>query len=136
MPDQTAKAFRVQKLAPAERFRSRAIWDSVVHTNRSHHRCCCICYSSRTTLVRARSFRDAQAPVRVITQRSNHVGTKDRASDRAQDAKGRVKEAAGSVTGNRDLKNKGKTDQAKAGMKNTEEDLKDVAHKVKDAVTR
>jgi len=47
-----------------------------------------------------------------------------------------VKEAAGSITGNRDLKNKGKTDQAKAGMKNTGEDLKDAAHKMKDAVTR
>ena len=82
------------------------------------------------------SFRDVEAPVRVITQRSNHMGTKDRASNRAQDAKGRVKEAAGSITGNRDLKNKGKTDQAKAGLKNAGEDLKDAADKVKDAVTR
>ena len=63
------------------------------------------------------------------------MGTKDRASNRAQDAKGRAKEAAGSVTGNRDLKNKGKTDQAKAGMKNAGEDVKDAAHKVKDAIT-
>jgi len=64
------------------------------------------------------------------------MSTKDRASNRAQDAKGRVKEAAGRVTGNRDLKNKGKTDQAKAGAKNVGEDLKDAAHKVKKAVTR
>ena len=64
------------------------------------------------------------------------MGTKDRASNRSQDAKGLAKEAAGSVTGNRDLKNKGKTDQAKAGMKNTGEDLKDAAHKVKGAVTK
>jgi uncharacterized protein YjbJ (UPF0337 family) len=64
------------------------------------------------------------------------MGTKDRASNRVQDAKGRVKEAAGSITGNRDLTNKGKTDQAKAGMKNEGEDLKDAAHKVKHAVTR
>jgi uncharacterized protein YjbJ (UPF0337 family) len=63
------------------------------------------------------------------------MGTKDRASNRAQDAKGRVKEAAGSLTGNRDLKNKGKTDQAKAAMKNTGEDLKDAVHTAKDAVT-
>jgi uncharacterized protein YjbJ (UPF0337 family) len=56
------------------------------------------------------------------------MGTKDRASNRAQDAKGRVKEAAGNVTGNRHLKNKGKTDQAKAGMKNAGEDLKDAGH--------
>jgi uncharacterized protein YjbJ (UPF0337 family) len=64
------------------------------------------------------------------------MGTKDRASNRAQDAKGRVKKAAGSITGNRDLKNKGKTDQARAGLKNAGEDLKDVAVEVKNAVTR
>ena len=63
------------------------------------------------------------------------MGTKDRASNRAQDAKGRVKEAAGRLTGNRGLKNKGKSDRARAGMKNVGEDLKDAAHKVKDAVT-
>ena len=43
------------------------------------------------------------------------MGNKDRASNRAQDAKARAKEAAGSITGNDDLKNKGKTDQAKDG---------------------
>jgi len=64
------------------------------------------------------------------------MSTKDRASNRTQDAKGRIKEATGSITGNRDLKNEGKTDQAKAGMKNVGEDLKDAGHKVKDAVTR
>jgi uncharacterized protein YjbJ (UPF0337 family) len=63
------------------------------------------------------------------------MSNKDRASNRAQDAKGRVKEAAGSISGNRDLKNEGKTDQAKAGLKNAGEDLKDAGHKVKDAVT-
>ena len=31
------------------------------------------------------------------------MSTKDRASNRAQDTKGRVKEAAGTLTGNRDL---------------------------------
>ena len=64
------------------------------------------------------------------------MSNKDRASNRAQDAKGRVKEAAGSVTCNRDLENKGKTDQAKAGLTNAGEDLKDAAHKVKGAVTK
>jgi uncharacterized protein YjbJ (UPF0337 family) len=64
------------------------------------------------------------------------MSDKDRASNNRQDVKGRVKEAAGSITGNDDLKNKGKTDQAKAGMKNAGEDVKDAAHKVKDAVTR
>jgi uncharacterized protein YjbJ (UPF0337 family) len=64
------------------------------------------------------------------------MSTQDRASNRAQDAKGRVKEAAGSITGNRGLERKGKRDQAKAGAKNVGEDLKDAAHKTKKAVTR
>jgi uncharacterized protein YjbJ (UPF0337 family) len=64
------------------------------------------------------------------------MGTKDRASNKVQDAKGRAKEAAGSITGNSDLKNKGKTDQTKARVKNAGEDMKDAAHKVKDAVAR
>jgi len=63
------------------------------------------------------------------------MSTKDRASNRTQDAKGRVKEAIGRLTGNRALKNKGETDQAKAGAKKVGEDLKDTAHEVKDAVT-
>jgi uncharacterized protein YjbJ (UPF0337 family) len=60
------------------------------------------------------------------------MGTKDRASNRAQEAKGRAKEAAGSMTGNRDLKNKGVSDQAKAEMK---ESLEDAGYKVKGAAT-
>ena len=60
----------------------------------------------------------------------------DRASNNAQDAKGRIKEAAGSVTGNDELKDKGKADQGKAGLKNAAEDLKDAGNKVKDAFTR
>jgi uncharacterized protein YjbJ (UPF0337 family) len=61
------------------------------------------------------------------------MSTKDRASNRARDAKGRVKETAGGITGNRDLKNKGVMDQAKAEMK---ESLEDAGYKVKDTVTR
>ena len=60
------------------------------------------------------------------------MSAKDRASNRAQDAKGRVKEAAGSITGDRDLKNQGVSDQAKAEMKKT---LEDAGYKVKGAVT-
>lgn len=51
--------------------------------------------------------------------------------DRIQDAKGRAKEAIGSVTGNDDLKNKGKTDQAKASIKGK---VGDVVDGVKDKV--
>jgi uncharacterized protein YjbJ (UPF0337 family) len=60
------------------------------------------------------------------------MGTKDRAANRAQDAKDRVKEAADSITGNRDLKDKGVTDEAKAGMK---KNLEDAGYIVKDAAT-
>jgi uncharacterized protein YjbJ (UPF0337 family) len=60
------------------------------------------------------------------------MSTKDRASNRAQDAKGRVKEAAGRITGHHDLKNKGMTDQAKAGMKKS---LEDAGYKVEGAAT-
>jgi uncharacterized protein YjbJ (UPF0337 family) len=45
--------------------------------------------------------------------------------------KGRVKEAAGDLTNNRDLENEGKKDQAGAKVKKTAENAKD---KVSDAV--
>ena len=63
------------------------------------------------------------------------MGTTDRASNKIQGAKGWLKEATGRFAGNRDLKNKGAADQAKAGMKNAGEDVKDAVHKAKDAVT-
>jgi uncharacterized protein YjbJ (UPF0337 family) len=63
------------------------------------------------------------------------MSTKDRGSDGAQDPKGRVTKAVGSVTGNRDLENKSTTDQVKAGMKTAKKNLEDAGYKVKDAVT-
>ena len=51
----------------------------------------------------------------------------DKAKNNAQRAKGKVKEAAGTVTGNDKLRAKGKTDQRKG-------DLKQAGEKVKDAV--
>jgi uncharacterized protein YjbJ (UPF0337 family) len=62
------------------------------------------------------------------------MGTKDKASNKAQDLKGRVKENVGSATGNKDLRNKGKTDRAKAGLKDAGEKVKDAGSRVKDAV--
>ncbi len=47
--------------------------------------------------------------------------------DRVQDAKGQAKEKLGGLTGNEDLERKGKSDQAKAS-------LKDKVGKVVDAV--
>ena len=49
------------------------------------------------------------------------------------DAKGRVKEAAGSVTGDDDLKREGKTDQAAGTVKDVAGSAKD---KVDDAVDK
>jgi uncharacterized protein YjbJ (UPF0337 family) len=51
----------------------------------------------------------------------------DKAKNNVQQAKGKIKEAAGTVTGNNKLRTKGKTDQRKG-------DLKQAGEKVKDAV--
>jgi uncharacterized protein YjbJ (UPF0337 family) len=53
--------------------------------------------------------------------------------EKTQDAAGRVKEAAGDLTNDRDLKNEGKVDQASASIKET---VGDLADKVKDVVNR
>ena len=52
-------------------------------------------------------------------------------SGEADKAKGRTKEAAGALTGDRSLKNEGKVDQAAGDVK---EAVGDVADKVKDVV--
>lgn len=62
------------------------------------------------------------------------MGTRDKTSNKAQDVKGRVKETVGSVTGNKDLRRKGKADQLKSGLKDAGEDVKDAASKVKKTV--
>jgi uncharacterized protein YjbJ (UPF0337 family) len=54
------------------------------------------------------------------------------AMSNADDAKGRLKEAVGDLTDDKDLKREGKIDRAKGAAK---EKLDGVADKVKDAVT-
>ena len=54
-------------------------------------------------------------------------------SKKAEDLKGRAKEAAGSVTDNDDLRREGKVDQASAKVKEKAEDAVDA---VKDKVDR
>lgn len=49
----------------------------------------------------------------------------DKARNASQNAKGKVKEATGKLTGNRKLESKGKSDQAKASVKKTGEKVKD-----------
>ena len=51
----------------------------------------------------------------------------------ADDAKGRLKEAAGDISGNDDLKREGKVDQAAGKAK---DGVEKVADKVKDALKR
>ncbi len=63
------------------------------------------------------------------------MGTKDKASNKAQDMKGKVKEKVGKVTGKQKLEDKGKSDQAKSAVKDVGENVKDAASKVKHAIT-
>ncbi|MBA2610309.1 MAG: CsbD family protein [Actinobacteria bacterium] len=63
------------------------------------------------------------------------MGTEDKASNKAQDIKGKVKETVGKTTGNDELENKGKSDQAKSAVKDVGEKVKDTASKVKDVIT-
>jgi uncharacterized protein YjbJ (UPF0337 family) len=53
-------------------------------------------------------------------------------SNKTQDVKGKVKEAAGNVTGNEQLEAHGKADQAKAAVKDVGEKAKDAAGEIKD----
>jgi uncharacterized protein YjbJ (UPF0337 family) len=53
--------------------------------------------------------------------------------DNMDDAKGRVKEAAGDLTGDQDLKNEGKVDQATGKVKDAVDSVTD---KVKDVLDR
>jgi len=55
------------------------------------------------------------------------------ATKNTDDAKGRVKEAAGSVTGDDEMKREGKTDQAAGTVKDVADSAKD---KVDDAVDK
>lgn len=62
-------------------------------------------------------------------RRWEEVGT---GMNNTDDAKGRIKEAAGDLTGNDDLKREGKIDRATGAAKDK---LDDAAEKVKHAVT-
>jgi uncharacterized protein YjbJ (UPF0337 family) len=62
------------------------------------------------------------------------MGTADKASNKAEDLKGKVKEAAGKATGNERLEGEGKSDQAKSAVKGAGEKIKDAATKVKQAL--
>jgi uncharacterized protein YjbJ (UPF0337 family) len=70
-----------------------------------------------------------------VTVKESPMGTQDKASNKLQDVKGKVKETVGKATGDEDLENEGKTDQVKASVKDVGEKVKDAASEIKDAVT-
>jgi uncharacterized protein YjbJ (UPF0337 family) len=63
------------------------------------------------------------------------MGTRDKASNRALDLKGKVKETVGKVTHNEDLEDEGRVDQAEAALRDAAEKAKDAVSRLKDAVT-
>ena len=64
------------------------------------------------------------------------MGTQDKASNKLQDIKGKIKEKVGDATGDEELEHEGKTDQVKASVKDVAEKVKDAASKIKDAVIK
>jgi uncharacterized protein YjbJ (UPF0337 family) len=63
------------------------------------------------------------------------MGTQDKAANKVEDVKGKVKETAGKAVGNEHLESEGKADQTKAGLKDVGEKVKDAGTKLKDTVT-
>jgi uncharacterized protein YjbJ (UPF0337 family) len=61
------------------------------------------------------------------------MGLDDKADNKGEELKGRAKEAAGAVSGNDELKNEGRSDQAESSVKQAGEKAKDAAGDVKDA---
>ncbi|MGW9550578.1 CsbD family protein [Citricoccus zhacaiensis] len=55
------------------------------------------------------------------------MGTGDRFENKADEVKGQAKQGLGDVTDNDRLKNEGRADEAKAGIKDKVEDVKDAA---------
>lgn len=60
------------------------------------------------------------------------MGLDDKVENKAQDAKGRAKEAAGSATGNDRMRAEGKDDQGQAKAKEAGRHVKEAASNVKD----
>lgn len=63
------------------------------------------------------------------------MGVQDKFENKSEELKGRAKEAAGSVTGDDDLKNEGKADQVSSSVKKGVEKVKDGANKVVEKLT-
>lgn len=64
------------------------------------------------------------------------MGTKDKASNKVRDLKGRVKQRTGRATGNKDLESEGKAEQIVAAAKDVGEKVKDAGAAVERIVKR
>jgi uncharacterized protein YjbJ (UPF0337 family) len=64
------------------------------------------------------------------------MGLDDKAENKAEDLKGRAKEAAGAVTGDDDLKHEGRADQSESSVKQAGEKAKDAVGDLKDSVKK
>ncbi|QWC84509.1 CsbD family protein [Nocardioidaceae bacterium] len=54
------------------------------------------------------------------------MGLDDKASNKAEEAKGKVKEGVGEATDDQEMKDEGRADQAKSDLKQAGEKVKDV----------
>lgn len=61
------------------------------------------------------------------------MGTDDKISNKAEELKGKVKQGAGDVTGDEELRAEGEADETKSHFKQAGERVKDAAKNVKDA---
>jgi uncharacterized protein YjbJ (UPF0337 family) len=57
------------------------------------------------------------------------MGAGDKASNKIDDAGGKIKEGLGKVTGDKSTENEGKVDQAKSSLKDAGEKIKDAFKK-------
>jgi uncharacterized protein YjbJ (UPF0337 family) len=53
------------------------------------------------------------------------MATEDKAANKAEDLKGKVKETTGKVTGDESMETEGKADQSKSSLKQAGENIKD-----------
>ncbi len=63
------------------------------------------------------------------------MGNKEKATNKVEDLKGRVKEAAGVATGDSDLADEGRSDQHHSAVAGLKESVLDAKEHLKDAVT-
>jgi uncharacterized protein YjbJ (UPF0337 family) len=68
---------------------------------------------------------------RPFDREEHDVGLDDKLQNQATEAKGKVKESAGSATGNESLESEGKADQGEAKVKEAGRHVKEAAENVK-----